>query len=30
LRSDGEKLLVQAEIMALSASVACVPQVRIS
>ena len=29
LRSDGQKLLVQAEIMALSASVACVPQVRI-
>ena len=29
LRSDGEKLLVQAEIMALSASVACVAQVRI-
>jgi len=29
LRSDGEKLLVEAEIMALSASVACVAQVRI-
>ena len=29
LRSDGEKLLVQAKIMAHSASVACVPQVRI-
>jgi len=29
LRSDGEKLLVQAEIMALAASVACVAQVRV-
>ena len=29
LRSDGEKRLVPAEIMALSASVACVPLVRI-
>ena len=29
LRSDGEKLLVQAEIMALTASVPCVSQVRI-
>ena len=29
LRSEGEKLLVQAEMMALAASVACVPEVRI-
>ena len=29
LRSDGEKLLVQAEIMALAAGVACVAQVRV-
>ena len=29
LRGEGEKRLVQAEIMALSASVACVPRVRI-
>ena len=29
LRSDGEKLLVQAEIMALAASAACVPHVSI-